>query len=84
MLMIYLDCFPPIDQAEKFKKYLSSKHPNINFLLEKENDSRLSFLAIYFFVEKETLSLTFTRKRPLVVFILISRTSYPNLQNRLN
>ena len=32
-----------LDQAEKFKKYLSSKHPNMNFSLEKENDCRLSF-----------------------------------------
>ena len=27
-----------LDQAEKFKMCLSSKHPNINFSLEKEND----------------------------------------------
>ena len=41
MLMIY---FSSLNQAEKFKKYLSSKHPNIKFSLEKENDGRLSFL----------------------------------------
>ena len=35
--------FSSLDQAEKFKKYLSSKHPNIKFLLEKENEGRLSF-----------------------------------------
>ena len=33
--------FSSLDQAEKFKKYLSSKHPNINFSLEKENEGRL-------------------------------------------
>ena len=35
-----------------FKEYLSSKHPNINFSLEKENDGRLSFLDINIFREK--------------------------------
>ena len=44
--------FSSLDQAEKFKKYLSSKHPNINFSLEKENDDCLSFLDINIFHEK--------------------------------
>ena len=44
--------FFSLNQAEKFKKYLSSKHPNINFSLEKENDGRLSFLDIIIFHEK--------------------------------
>ena len=44
--------FSSLHQAEKFKKYLSSKYPNINFLLEKENGSCLSFLGIYIFREK--------------------------------
>ena len=35
--------FFSLSQAEKLKKYLSSKHPNINFVLEKENNGRLSF-----------------------------------------
>lgn len=29
--------FSSMDQAERFKKYLSSKNPNINFSLEKEH-----------------------------------------------
>ena len=44
--------FFSLSQADKFKKYLSSKHPNINFSLEKENDGRLSFLDINIFHEK--------------------------------
>ena len=44
--------FSSLDQAGKFKKYLSSKHPNINFSLEKENDGRLSFLDVNIFCEK--------------------------------
>ena len=45
--------FSSLDQAEKFKKYLSSKHPNINFSLEKENEGRSSFLDVNIFREKE-------------------------------
>ena len=41
-----------LNQAEEFKKYSSSKHPNINFTLKKENESRLSFLDIKVFREK--------------------------------
>ena len=41
--------FSSLDKAEKFKKYLSSKHPNIKFSLEKENEGRLSFLDINIF-----------------------------------
>ena len=41
-----------LNQAEKFKKYLFSKHPNIDFSLEKENDGRLSSLDINIFREK--------------------------------
>ena len=44
--------FSSLDQAEKFKNYLSSKHPNINFSLKKENNGRLSFLDINIFREK--------------------------------
>ena len=44
--------FSSLDQAEKFKKYLSSKHPNINFSLEKETEGRLSFLDVNIFREK--------------------------------
>ena len=45
--------FSSFDQAEKFKKHSSSKHPSIKFSLEKENDRRLSFLGINIFSEKE-------------------------------
>ena len=33
-----------LDHAGKFKEYLSSKHPNINFSIEKEKDGCLPFL----------------------------------------
>ena len=41
--------FSSLDQAEK---YLSSKHPNINFSIEKENEGPLSFLDVNIFREK--------------------------------
>ena len=41
-----------LKEKKSKEKYLSSKHPNTNFLLEKENDSRLSFLDINIFREK--------------------------------
>ena len=58
MLMICVYCSPLLIEQKRLKekkskeKYLSSKHPNINFSLEKENDSRLSFLDINIFREK--------------------------------
>ena len=45
MLMTYLYCFS-LNNAEKFKDYFSSKHLNLQFFLERENDGRLSFLDI--------------------------------------
>ena len=68
--------FSPLNQAEKFKKYLSSKHPNINFSLEKESYGRLSFSDINIFRKKGKLVTNVYRKRPSVVFILISTVSY--------
>ena len=55
--------FSSLDQAEMRKKYLSSRHPNINFLLEKETDCRLYFLDINIFREKGKSVTTFYRKK---------------------
>ena len=43
----------------------ASKHPNINFSLEKENDGRLSFLDINIFLEKRKLEKRKLEKRRL-------------------
>ena len=66
--------FSSLDQAEKFKKYFSSKHSNIKFSLEKENDGRLSFLDINIFREKGKFVTNVIGKRLSVVLIL--RASY--------
>ena len=55
--------FSFLDFAEKFKIYLSSKHPNINFSLEKEKDGRLSFLDISIFREKGKFVTNAYRKK---------------------
>ena len=51
MLMTYLHCFSTPDHVDKYKEYLSSKHPNINFCIEKEKDGCLSFLDVNIFHE---------------------------------
>ena len=38
--------FESVEQLEKFKTYLNSKHPNINFTHELEKDGKLPFLDI--------------------------------------
>ena len=69
--MTHFYCFPLL-MMQKFKEYLSSKHPNMNFLLEKGNDGRLPFLNIIVFVRKGNFPTVFAGKRPSVVFILTS------------
>ena len=45
--------FSSFNHAEKFKEYLSSKHPTKNLSLEKKIDGRLSFLDVNIFHEKK-------------------------------
>ena len=47
-LVTYSYFFSSLDHAEKIKEYLSSKHHNMYFFLEEENDGHLSFLDICF------------------------------------
>ena len=58
-------CIVFLSQSSKeFKKYLSSKYPNINFSLEKANDGRLSFFNINIFREKGKFITNFYREKP--------------------
>ena len=43
--------------------YLSSKHPNIKFSLEKEEDGRLPFLDINIFCENDKFATNVYRKK---------------------
>ena len=52
VLMMYLHCFLLLIMQAHFKEYLSSKHPNINFSVEKEKDGCLPFLNANIFLWK--------------------------------
>ena len=55
--------FSSPDHADKFKEYLSSKHPNINFSIEKEKDGCLPFLDVKIFRENEKFATNVYRKK---------------------
>ena len=55
--------FSSPDHADKFKEYLSSKHLNINFSIEKEKDSCLPFLDVNIFRENEKFATNVYRKK---------------------
>ena len=55
--------FSSPDHADKFKEYLSSKHPNINFSIEKKKDSCLPFLDVKIFRENEKFATNVYRKK---------------------
>ena len=55
--------FSSPDHADKFKEYLSSKHPNINFSIEKEKDGCLPFVDVNIFRENEKFATNVYRKK---------------------
>ena len=55
--------FSSPDHADKFREYLSSKHPNIKFSIEKEEDGRLPFLDINIFRENDKFATNVYRKK---------------------
>ena len=55
--------FSSPDHADKFKEYLSSKHPNINFSTEKEKDGCLLFLDVNIFRKNEKFATNVYRKK---------------------
>ena len=55
--------FSSPDHADKFKEYLSSKHSNINFSIEKEKDGCLPFLDVKIFCENKTFATKVYRKK---------------------
>ena len=62
MLMTYLQFSSP-DYPNKFKEYLSSKHANINFSIEKEKDGCLHFLDVNIFCENRRFATKIYRKK---------------------
>ena len=61
MSMTYFLLFTSPDHVDRFKEYLSSKHPNINFSIEKEKGGCLPFLDI--FRENEKSATNVYRKK---------------------
>ena len=51
------------DHADKFKEYMSSKHPNKKFSIEKERDGCLTFLDVNIFRENEKFAINVYRKK---------------------
>ena len=62
MLMKYLQFSSP-NHADKFKRYLSFKHPNIIFSTQKEKDGCLTFLDVHIFRENEKFATNVYRKK---------------------
>ena len=68
--------FSSPDHEDKFREYLSSKHPNIKFSIEKEEDGCLPFLDINISREDDKFAITSIKKRPSVGFIPTSKVLY--------
>ena len=51
------------DHADKCREYFSSKHPDIKFSIEKEEDSCLPFFDINFFRENDKFATNVYRKK---------------------
>ena len=56
--------FSFLDQENKFREYFLSKHPNIKFSIEKDQDGCLPFLDINIFRENNNLQLMSIEKIP--------------------
>ena len=55
--------FSSPDYADKFREYVSPKHPNIKFSIEKEKDRHLPFLDINIFGENDKFGTNVYRKK---------------------
>ena len=55
--------FSSPDHADKCREYLSSKHPNIKFSIEKDEDGHLPFLDINIFHENDKFATNVYRKK---------------------
>ena len=67
------------DHMKKFVNYMNTKHPNIRFIFEIEDQNSLSFLDIKIIrnIEKRKhLKRQLTEKVHSVVFLLISRVLF--------
>ena len=56
----------PLDHAEKFKEYLSSRYPYIKFFWKQEKDHRVSFLGINIFHKNEKFVIYVKQKKVFI------------------
>ena len=68
--------FSSPDLAVKFKKYLPSKHPTINFSIEKEKNGCLPFLDVNIFRENKKFATNVCRKKTFSGFVPTSKVLY--------
>ena len=78
MLLTYLHS---PDQVDKFKEYLSSKHPNINFFIEKEKDGCSPVLDVNIFCENEKFATNIYRKKIFSGFYTNFKSFIPQTYN---
>ena len=64
------------DHADKFREYLSSKHPSIKFSKEKEEDGRLRFLDINIFCENDKFTTNVYRRKSFSGFYTNFKSLY--------
>ena len=64
--------FSSPDHADKFREYLSPKHANIKFSIEKEEDGCLPFLDVNIFRENNKFATNVYRKKTFSGFYIKS------------
>ena len=71
------------ESAHWFRRYMSSKHENINFTVEQENVGSFSFLDVKIYIVKTVnFSLVFTENQHLVGFSPIMKVSFQRAKKR--
>ena len=71
--------FSSPDHADKFRKYLSSKHPNIKLSIEKEEDGRLPSLDINIFRENDKFATNVYSKKTFSVVYINFKSFIPEI-----
>ena len=71
--------FSSSDQADNFREYLSSKHPNIKLSIEKEEDGRLPSLDINIFRENDKFATNVYSKKTFSVVYINFKSFIPEI-----
>ena len=74
--------FESSESADSFREYMSSKHQNINFTVEKENVGSLSFLDVKICRKNDTFNTSVYRKPTFSVVFTNYESFIPTYQKR--